>query len=537
MKKNHVHRNFRNQMQSESKNKVNVYLFYNYFFNYSGSEKLAQFASLEHRLNDHSMYQFVTKSDNNTIERTKAINMKYICKKIYRKAVVSNIGLIEANEQRHNAYVDTSFAMGLVIGADSKYIHSDIQCKRLCGGMNSIKVVKKNQRIKPELIQLTKEEIQVIVGNWLRNVCIYWGWINEFNHMIAKYVLQKCIFSVDEKYFEQIQSFQIHACSVNWAEFSPDESSILACYGDGVIRLWDMKSAKVLKTFERHSSDVYRAKFSPDGGIIVSCSSDKTIRLWNASSGELMNIFEGHSNSVTDVMFSLDGRTIFSCSEDKTIRAWDIESGQPKKVLYGHSDSVIGLKLSPDGSHILSFSYDRTIRIWDVNTLNVVKNLRGHSGSVGDAQYSPDGLTLVSCSSDSTIRIWNVKTGKTKMELEGHEDDVNRVQFSPNGLTIISSSSDSTLRLWDLTSGKELHKFEGHSDGVNGAHFSPDGHCVISYSDDNTIRLWNIYSGEEIQTLAQHLIPSCHTHLMEQFGYGDNMEAIVQHKNKKQINL
>ena len=74
-----------------------------------------------------------------------------------------------------------------------------------------------------------------------------------------------------------------------------------------------------------HSSSVESVAFSPDGKFIASGSYDKTIKLWNVKTGKLIYTLKGHRDSVLSVAFSPDGKFIASGSADKTIKLWNVE--------------------------------------------------------------------------------------------------------------------------------------------------------------------------------------------------------------------
>ncbi len=49
------------------------------------------------------------------------------------------------------------------------------------------------------------------------------------------------------------------------------------------MRLWDVKSGKLLQTFSQNANDVNDVAFSPNGKWIAGGSSDKTVGLWKLS--------------------------------------------------------------------------------------------------------------------------------------------------------------------------------------------------------------------------------------------------------------
>jgi WD40 repeat protein len=69
---------------------------------------------------------------------------------------------------------------------------------------------------------------------------------------------------------------------------------------------------------------VFSAAFSPDGGTIVSASFDKTVKIWDVRTRRLLRTLEGHKEPVRSAAFSPDGGAIVSASVDKTVKIWAV---------------------------------------------------------------------------------------------------------------------------------------------------------------------------------------------------------------------
>ncbi|MFM6472871.1 MAG: WD40 repeat domain-containing protein, partial [Dolichospermum sp.] len=74
-----------------------------------------------------------------------------------------------------------------------------------------------------------------------------------------------------------------------------------------------------------HSDFVTSVAYSPDGQTVASGSRDSTIKLWNVKTGKLLQTFKGHSSWVYSVAYSPDGQTLASGSLDNTIKIWRLK--------------------------------------------------------------------------------------------------------------------------------------------------------------------------------------------------------------------
>jgi len=95
---------------------------------------------------------------------------------------------------------------------------------------------------------------------------------------------------------------------IHWGEFSPDDRLVVTACEDGVARVFDVKTGKLVHAFDKHSAAIHRASFDHEGRRIVTASADDTARIWDASSGEQLQILEGHERWVRSAEFSPDGR-------------------------------------------------------------------------------------------------------------------------------------------------------------------------------------------------------------------------------------
>jgi WD40 repeat protein len=288
----------------------------------------------------------------------------------------------------------------------------------------------------------------------------------------------------------QQRSILNHPDDVNCAAFSRDGSRIVSGSDDGIVRVWDTSTGKVVQELKGQTASVQSVAFSPDGTRIVSGSHDQTVRVWDADSGAELRKLEGHTGYVLSVAFSLNGTHIVSGSADETVRVWDADSGAELRTLEGHTDVVWSVAFSPNGTCIVSGSADQTVRVWDADSGAELRKLEGHTSYVMSVAFSPNGTRIVSGSWDQTVRVWDADSGAELRKLEGHSDWVQSVAFSLNGTRIVSGSHDQTVRVWDADSGAELKKLEGHTGYVLSVAFSPDGTSITCQTHSGASHTW-----------------------------------------------
>jgi WD40 repeat protein len=322
-----------------------------------------------------------------------------------------------------------------------------------------------------------------------------------------------------------------HPAAVNCASFLRDGSRIVSGSEDGIVRVWDSSTGKVVQELKGHTGSVVSVAFSPNGTRVVSGSSDETVRVWDADSGAELRTLQGHTSSVLSVAFSPNGTRIVSGSSDETVRVWDADSGAELRTLQGHTDSVTSIAFSPNGTRIVSGSDDKTVRVWDADSGAELRTLKGHTDLVTSIAFSPNGTRIVSGSWDLTMRVWDADSGAELRKLEEHTDPVKSVAFSPNGTRIVSGSLDRTVRVWDADSGAELRKLEAHTSSVVSVAFSPNGTRIVSGSDDKTVRVWDADSGAELRTLKGH------TNWVQSVAFSPNGTCIVSGSSDETVRV
>jgi WD40 repeat protein len=285
-----------------------------------------------------------------------------------------------------------------------------------------------------------------------------------------------------------------HTSSVQGIDFSPDGMQLASASRDGTIRVWDARTNPEARTLEGG-----RVKFSPDGKWLASASYKTTIlKLWDTTTGKEIRPFAGHIAGIWDVAFSPDGKWLASASADTTVKLGDVADGQPPRTFKerGHSQRVASVAFSPDGRWLASGSDDTTVKLWDARTGQVTLTLSEHSGAVTNVAFSPDGTQLASCSRDRTVRLWDVASGRTLRTLPC-EYFQQMVAFSPDGTQLATANPDRTIQLWDIPTGQLIRTFVGNTALIGGLVFAPDGKRFASTSLDGTVKLWDVATGQE----------------------------------------
>jgi WD40 repeat protein len=291
----------------------------------------------------------------------------------------------------------------------------------------------------------------------------------------------------------------------NWVRavtFSPSGQTLASCGADGLVKLWNVADGICLKTFAGHEHEVFAVAFSPDGNWLASASGDRTVKLWHMQSGACAKTLIGHTDWVRSLTFS--DSLLASSGADQTIKLWEVESATCLATLRGHQGWVRSIAFNPAGTILASGSSDRTIKLWQVATQECIATYTGHQGNIYAIAFGAQRDILVSGSGDRTVKIWDCQTHTCIKTLHGQSNEVCAVAVSADAETIACVSLDQTMRLWDYQSGHCLKTWYGNTDWALPVAFSPSGDILASGSNDKTVKLWDWQTGDCLRSLQGH---------------------------------
>jgi WD40 repeat protein len=278
------------------------------------------------------------------------------------------------------------------------------------------------------------------------------------------------------------------------ASFSDDGTRIATTGRDGLARIWDIRTGRLLRSIA-HPGAVTVAAFSPDDRRVLTAGRDRTVRVFDSASGALTTTFSQQSY-VTAASFSPRGDLIATGGSDYVARLWDARTGTLRHELRKHVWGIADVAFNPNGKLVATGSKDGTALVWETRSGELVTIHTGHRGFVSAVAFSPDGESLATASSEGLARVFAAESPTPLATLIGHAEAVSDVAFTRDGATLVTASDDRTVRRWDPLRFPELTRLRQDRAPVAAVEFTPDGRRILSVGQNDSARPWFALSGD-----------------------------------------
>jgi len=178
------------------------------------------------------------------------------------------------------------------------------------------------------------------------------------------------------------------------------------------VRIWNMRDGSA-RVFAENTHFFESVRFSLNGQYVAAGNNDRMLRVWDVRSGRLVRKWTGHQDDVQSVAFTPDGRGLVSGGCDRVVKCWDqgslgmVQSGGvpvATKILDCKSD-VFAVAVSPDAQWISSGLPYKSI-IWDAQSAVPQCALTGHDNFVSSVDFSPAENYLALGSHDGYVTLW-----------------------------------------------------------------------------------------------------------------------------------
>lgn len=285
-----------------------------------------------------------------------------------------------------------------------------------------------------------------------------------------------------------------HTGKINKAIFSPDSQKIATVSSDGMCKIWNARTSKLLATLGTYKKPVFFVDFNSDGSRVATGSYHGTIEVWDVSSGLCLQTLEISLGKLKSLRFSPDDASIYTTTDKGVAERWDVASGvlilRQRPELPEEDWETHTIKFGPRAKFVVT-NYRGSIKLWDFQSgrkVSTFEELDSYT-KIGEFNHNESSLLVWNY---NRVFILNIASKKLKNTvLLGHSEPIHSACFSPNGNQILTSANDS-VKLWDEASGQCLVTLE-NTKYSKGACFSVDGKNILTFG--TYTRIWDADNG------------------------------------------
>ncbi|XP_059443212.1 uncharacterized protein LOC132175328 isoform X1 [Corylus avellana] len=281
-------------------------------------------------------------------------------------------------------------------------------------------------------------------------------WSPNHAHLLASAGMDHtvCIWNVWSRDEKKARVLSFHNAAVKDVKWLPQGSSVLSCGYDCSSRLVDIEKGIETQVF-RENQVVGVVKFHPDNSnLFLSGGAKGCLRLWDIRTGKVVHEYIRSLGPILDVEFTINGKQFISSSDvsgsnisENSIIVWDVSRQVPlSNQVYVEAYTCPCVRCHPfdpffvaqsNGNYIANFSSSPPFK------LDKYKRYEKHgvSGFPIKCNFSLNGEKLASGSSDGSIYFYDYRSSKLVKKLKAYEGPCVDVAFHPIVPNVIASCS------------------------------------------------------------------------------------------------
>ncbi|KAB2615773.1 WD repeat-containing protein 25 [Pyrus ussuriensis x Pyrus communis] len=263
-----------------------------------------------------------------------------------------------------------------------------------------------------------------------------------------------CIWNVWSSDQKVARLLNFHSAAVKDVKWSHQGLSVLSCGYDSSSRLVDVEKGLEMQVF-KEDQVVSVIKFHPDNSnLFISGGSKGGIRLWDVRSGKVVHEYIRGHDPILDLEFSTNSKQIISSSDvsgrnlsENSIVVWDVSRQVPlSNQVYVEAFTCPCVRSHPFEPFFVAQSNGNYIAIFSLSPpfkLNKYKRYESHgvSGFPIKCVFSLDGEKLVSGSSDGSLYFYDYRSSELVRKIKAYEQACIDVAIHPVMPNVIASCS------------------------------------------------------------------------------------------------
>ncbi|MEM7202652.1 MAG: serine/threonine-protein kinase [Planctomycetota bacterium] len=197
-----------------------------------------------------------------------------------------------------------------------------------------------------------------------------------------------------------------------------------------------------------------------DDERVLSTSSDGVVRLWNLRTAELDREVQAHEGLCCLAVSAAGDRLATGGYEDLAVKIWGLPGLTLAGEVEAHLEGVRAVAWHPNGSRLVSSGGDGVVREWSWPGLSLVREHDAGLGVCFDPTYSPSGRDLAFMSAHGGVHLWSGDAAAPTTV--GRKPPIRRgaIAFGAEEGTFFAGSSDGEIHEFHPTTGAARGPFQ-----------------------------------------------------------------------------
>ena len=241
---------------------------------------------------------------------------------------------------------------------------------------------------------------------------------------------------------------------------------------------------------EGHTSPIIKTKISSDSKYIVSSSYDNTLKVWDLRSGRLLTTQTTHKDLILDFDISSDNSKIISSDVDNKVYEWDVFDGKIIHNFDGFS-FINNVYYYNNNKEIILFSDNGFVYFLDSKTYKINDSVKAMSPHIDESEtyISKDEkfMAIYSHYNDQIVVLDLIS--KNVLKFFCGKKIINQIEFDTTNNILYSSSIDGYIKAWSLISKKNILSKKVSSKSINSFCIN-DKKEIITCDELGFISIW-----------------------------------------------